>query len=84
MTVVDPWAPVDRDWKEFAEPALGQESRSFDHAILETDCPKCGRHVGALIIDGPDPVFVDVQCPHVECGEVWNERFADEHPEQNS
>lgn len=50
--------------------------RRFDTAILETDCPECGRHVGALIKDGPDPVFADVTCPRDVCGHEWSERVA--------
>lgn len=60
----------DPHWKEYAEP----EGRDLSGALLETDCPGCGRHVGALIIDGPDPVFVDVECPR--CGHGWTERTA--------
>lgn len=82
MTIADPWAPAERDWKEFAEPAAAHDSRPFDHAILETDCPGCGRHVGALIIDGPDPVFVSLVCPLCSHGDdrddgpEWVERVA--------
>lgn len=45
-------------------------------AFLETVCPNCRRTVGALVIDGPDPVFADVQCPRVECGHGWSERVS--------
>lgn len=76
MSTVDPWAPAERDWKEFVEPLLHDVPKKFDRAILETDCPSCGRHVGALIIDGPDPVFVDVACPHEDCTHQWPERIA--------
>lgn len=74
MTAVDPWAPVERDWKEFLEPALAFDNSKFDRAFLDTTCEACGKHVNALIIDGPDPVFVEVQCPRDVCGAVWSER----------
>lgn len=45
-------------------------------AFLETVCPNCHRTVGALVIDGPDPVFVDLQCPRAECGHKWSERVS--------
>lgn len=54
-----------------AEPAL-----DLMGAFLDTVCPCCARKVGALVIDGPDPVFVDVQCPRVECGHEWSERVS--------
>lgn len=60
---------VQEDRAEFAP-------RRFDDAFLETDCPGCGRHVGALIKDGPDPVFADVTCPRDACGHEWSERVA--------
>lgn len=62
------------DWKEFAEQFAAHDSRPFDGALIETVCPGCGRTVGALVIDGPDPVFADVQCPHKECAAEWTER----------
>ena len=74
MTTVDPWAPAEKDWKAYAETMLDRPS--FDHAIFETDCADCGKHVGALIVDGPDPVFVDVACPHEDCTHQWPERIA--------
>ena len=79
---VDPWAPAERDWKEHVEQSMSHDSSKFDHAILETDCPKCERHVGALIIDGPDPVFVSLVCPRCGHGDdrndgpEWVERVA--------
>ncbi len=63
-----------RDWKEFVAPPA--DMSPLKGALLETDCPKCGRHVGALIIDGPDPAFADVQCPYKECAAEWTERTA--------
>lgn len=45
-------------------------------AFLETVCPNCQRTVGALVIDGPDPVFVDLQCPRDLCGHEWSERVS--------
>lgn len=62
--------PREPDWKEFVRP----EVRDLSHALHETDCPNCGRHVGALIVDGPDPVFADVECP--QCHFPWTERVA--------
>lgn len=62
------------DWKEFVAPPA--DMSPLKGALLETDCPKCGRHVGALIIDGPDPVFADLVCSRVECGHLWTERTA--------
>lgn len=78
MTNVDVWAPRERDadWKEFAEPAAAHDSSQFAGAIFETDCPGCGHHVGALVIDGPDPVFVDLACPRDACEHEWSERVA--------
>lgn len=63
-------APTERDWKEFVEP----RGRDLSHAILETDCPGCEKHVGALIVDGPDPVFADLVCPL--CGHEFTERVS--------
>lgn len=68
---------TDRDWKEFLEPALGHDPAPFDDTIRTTVCPSCGRWVGALVIDGPDPVFTDLRCPRTDvCGLVWSERAA--------
>lgn len=73
----DPWEPQERDWKEFAEQAQERDLSYMFESILDTTCPKCGHKVGALIIDGPDPVFADVQCPRWDvCGHIWNERIA--------
>lgn len=60
------------DWKDYVPGRLG--SRDMNGALLETDCPECGRHVGALVIDGPDPDFADMQCH--PCGAIWNERVS--------
>ncbi|QXE28912.1 MULTISPECIES: hypothetical protein [Microbacterium] len=49
------------------------EAVDLTGAFLETVCPSCDRTVGALVIDGPDPVFVDVQCPLAGCGHEWTE-----------
>ena len=62
------------DAKRVMEDRAASASRRFGDAILETDCPSCGRHVGALIKDGPDPVFADVGC--FQCGHEWSERVA--------
>lgn len=40
--------------------------------LLAPQCPKCEMTVGAMVMDGPDPVFADVQCP--ACTHVWSER----------
>ncbi|MCK2024610.1 hypothetical protein KZC52_16905 [Microbacterium sp. kSW2-24] len=45
-------------------------------ALHGTICPNCQRTVGALVIDGPDPVFVDLQCPRDVCGHEWSERVS--------
>lgn len=47
----------------------------FDAAFLETVCPECGRTGCAFVIDGPDPVFVDVECPYDNCRHRWAERI---------
>ena len=66
-------APADRDWKEYLEP----HGRDLSDGIRKTECPKCGKWVGAMVIDGPDPVFVDLKCPRTDvCGEQWSERVA--------
>lgn len=76
-TEQDPWEPAERDWKSYREQADEVDLSYMYESILETVCPKCGQTVGALIIDGPDPVFVDVQCPRWDvCGHIWNERIA--------
>lgn len=72
MSAVDPWEPAEKDWKEYVEPMLDRPH--FDHAFFETDCPGCHKHVGALVVDGPDPVFADLTCPL--CGHEWAERIA--------
>lgn len=45
-------------------------------AFLETVCPNCQYTVGAFVIDGPDPVFADLQCPRGVCGHEWSERVS--------
>lgn len=73
--MADAWEPRERDWKAFAEQAAEHDLHPFDDAIRQTECPKCGKWVGAIVIDGPDPVFVDLRCPRTDvCGEVWSER----------
>lgn len=52
------------------------EAVDLTGAFLETVCPSCDRTVGALVIDGPDPVFVDLQCPRDLCGHEWTERVS--------
>lgn len=77
MAEVDAWEPREPDWKEFAEQAAEHDPRPFYEAIRERECPGCGKWVGAIVIDGPDPVFVDLRCPRTDvCGEVWSERDA--------
>ena len=68
--VTDDWERWERGWKEY----IADRRRDMSHVILETDCPGCERRVGALIIDGPDPVFVEVQCPRDVCAKRWTER----------
>lgn len=63
-------APADRDWKSYLEPGW----RDLSHTIFLIDCPGCEKHVGALIVDGPDPVFADLVCPL--CSHEWNERVS--------
>lgn len=75
MSAWDVAEPVERDWKEFAEQFDGHDSSQFDDAIRETECPKCGKWIGAIVVDGPDPVFIDLKCPRTDvCGEQWSER----------
>ena len=64
----DPW---DVDYFEAAkqQKEAWHVPRPIVDAFVEEDCPGCERHVGALLIDGPDPVFADVQCPR--CSHVW-------------
>lgn len=65
----------ERDWKEYAEQRMGHEGRDWGHAILETECPSCGRRVGALIRDDDDR-WKNVVCPRDVCGHVWTEEVA--------
>lgn len=64
----DPW---DADW--FLDAKRQKEDwvrhEPFEDAFAYLDCPHCERHVGAFLVDGPDPVFADVQCPR--CGHRW-------------
>lgn len=64
--------------KQHLEARMEREEtlRGFEGAFLETDCPGCGWHVWAFIVDGPDPVFVDVVCPRDPCNHEWAERVA--------
>ncbi|MFF3029114.1 hypothetical protein [Microbacterium sp. NPDC057944] len=64
----DYFGDVKRFKEQHAEPLP-----TFDD-VRETDCPECGRHVHAHIIDGPDPVFIDLACPRDLCRHVWSER----------
>lgn len=75
LAIVDELPDYIGDATRVKEDRAEFNSRRFDGAILETDCPECDRHVGALVIDGPDPVFVDVACPHGDCGHRWTERI---------
>lgn len=70
--------PEERHWKEYAE----QYDEAVSYAqhmaggLLDCTCPSCGRHVGAFVVDGPDPVFADLVCPRDVCGHEWMERTA--------
>lgn len=70
---IDPWSP---DWKEWIEPRFAHDSSRFDDAFRETECPACGRQIGAFVVDGPDPVFVDLVCPRDVCGHRFTERIS--------
>lgn len=68
--VNDPWDPFTAaKWVAETEPPPDMR-----HAFLDTTCEACGKHVGALIINGPDPAFIEVQCPH--CAATWWERVS--------
>lgn len=71
-----PETDVFGDAKQVTEQRQEFDPRQFDGAFLETVCPSCDHTVGALVIDGPDPVFVDVQCPRAGCGHEWTEQLA--------
>ncbi|MCT1395634.1 hypothetical protein M4D51_07830 [Microbacterium sp. p3-SID338] len=71
-----PEADVFADAKQVAEHRQEFDPHQFDGAFFETVCPSCEHTVGALVIDGPDPVFVDVQCPRTGCGHEWTEQIA--------
>jgi hypothetical protein len=64
------------DTKRWNETNLEREEalRTFEGANLETDCPRCGWHVWAHIVDGPDPVFIELVCPRDDCKYEWWER----------
>lgn len=42
-------------------------------ALLETTCPNppCGMRIGALVIDGPDERWTELECP--ACRHRWTE-----------
>lgn len=63
------------DAKRVREDRMESDPHRFDTAFLETVCPKCERTCCAFVIDGPDPVFVDVACPFDNCGHQWTERI---------
>lgn len=65
---------MDTDWKEYVAPPA--DMSQLADAILETTCPGCGHLVGALIVDGPDPVFADVVCPRDVCQHEFSERVS--------
>ncbi|QNA93225.1 MULTISPECIES: hypothetical protein [unclassified Microbacterium] len=45
----------------------------FKGAFLATTCPGCDHDVSAFVVDGPDPVFVDLVCPRPSCSHEFTE-----------
>lgn len=59
--------------KRVKEARLPLETDPFKGAFLATVCPGCGHEVHAFVVDGPDPVFVDLACPRPACGQEFTE-----------
>lgn len=73
-SVIDAESDVFAAAKQVAEQRA--EIVDLTGAFVATVCPSCEHTVGAFVIDGPDPVFADVQCPRDVCGNEWSERVA--------
>ncbi len=74
--VVDELPDYMGDRKQSLESRVPLDPQQFEGAFIETVCPLCDKQVAAFVIDGPDPVFVDLQCPRDPCGHEFTERIA--------
>lgn len=78
LAYVDEFPDYMGDAKRWRESQMEREDawRGFEGSNLEVDCPECGWHVWAHIVDGPDPAFVELVCPRDECEHEFSERVA--------
>ena len=60
-------------WLE-TQAEIDERTRTFEGSNIETTCPGCGWDVWAHVVDGPDPVFINLVCPRDNCNHEFTER----------